>query len=110
VSFELFRAVTPFFTLAVTIVVAVIAYLLKDKMGQLEKKVDELERDLKKVDRIQAEDQKEILKEFVDKETFHMAIGKQEGVIKSIFGQLNDLSATLNQTIGSLRKGGGQHG
>ena len=118
-SFENFRAATPFITLLLMIGVWVIGWLvrrliadsylhfadlkkeLKHKIDQrsweLEKRMDKLERDLEKLEASRLADQKYLYEQFVPKEGFYRTVGKTESSIGRIFKLINELNKTVHR-------------
>ena len=118
-TFEIFRAATPFITLLLMIGVWVIGWLvkrliadsylhfadlkkeLKHKIDQrsweLEKRMDKLERDLEKLEASRLADQKYLYEQFVPKEGFYRTVGKTESSIGRIFKLINELNKTVHR-------------
>lgn len=106
---EIFRAVTPYVTFFLALAVGIMGFFLKFMITQnqrhfeeLAKKIENLEEDIKAVDKVHQEDQRAVLENYVHKESFYMAIGKLDAVVSKIFDELKEVSARLNQTIGAI--------
>jgi len=112
-TFEIFRAITPYITLVLMVGVWVVGWLirrliadssahfadlkkeLKHKIDQrsweLEKRIDKLESDLEKLEASRLADQKYLYEQFVSKEGFYRTVGKTERSLGRIFKLINRL-------------------
>ncbi len=98
---NLLASLTPYITLLLTALVGAIVYLIRDKLCHLERRVIDLEVDVRKVASEHNQDQRMILRDYVQKEEFYMAVGKMEGLVKEIFHDLREITQQLNRTIGA---------
>ncbi len=106
---EIFRAITPYITLFLAVIMGVIAWLLKwmanetsVEFGDLKNKIGVLEREIRELEKERRVDQKYIFEQYVDKESFYLAVGKTEGLISRIFDQLNELSQSVHKIVGAV--------
>ncbi len=106
---ELFRAVTPYITLFLAIIIGIIAWFLKwivngnrREFKDLEKKLDGLEAEMRALEKERRSDQKYMFEQYLEKEAFYLAVGKTEGLIGRIFDQLNELSQAVHQIVGAI--------
>jgi len=117
-TIELFRAVTPYITFLLVIVVGLIGFFLKWLLHlnernhrQLQDKIATLEQETRDLDKKRQADLKYMYEEYVSKESFYLAVGKMDGLISRIFDQLNELNRSVNQVIGALNiHGRDKHG
>ena len=106
---EIFRAITPYLTLFLALIMGIIAWFLKwmasgtnTEFGDLKNKIGVLEREIRELEKERRVDQKYIFEQYVDKESFYLAVGKTEGLIRRIFDQLNELSQSVHKIVGAV--------
>lgn len=101
-TLEALRAITPYISLLLAIVIGVLGFLLRVVYSTLSARVAINEERLAQVDKEHQLDQRALHERFVDRDSYLMTVGETKGTINRIFDQLNVLSATLNQTIGAI--------
>jgi hypothetical protein len=106
---EIFRAITPYLTFFLALLIAIIAWFLKwmangtrVEFRDLKKNIDSLENEIRGLEKERRVDQKYIFEQYVDKESFYLAVGKTEGLISRIFDQLNELSQSVHKIVGAV--------
>ncbi len=106
---EIFRAITPYLTFFLAIIIGIIAWFLKwmangtnAELKDLKNKIGALEGEIRGLEKERRMDQKYIFEQYVDKEAFYLAVGKTEGLISRIFDQLNDLSQSVHKIVGAV--------
>lgn len=106
---ELFRAITPYATFFLAIIIGIIAWFLKwmangtkGEFKDLKNKIGVLEREIRELEKERHVDQKYMFEQYVDKEAFYLAVGKTEGLISRIFDQLNELSQAVHKIVGAV--------
>jgi len=109
VSVEIFRAVTPYITFFLAIIIGIIAWFLKwmangnhREFKDLRNSIGALEREIRGLEKERRVDQKYMYEQYVDKEAFYLAVGKTEGLIRRIFDQLNELSQAVHKIVGAV--------
>lgn len=122
-TLELFRALTPFITLALVFGMGMVSWLikrligenvlhfhdlkkeLKDKIEQksriFEKRIDKVEQEIEKLESSRHVDQRYLYERFVSKENFYLSFEKTERSINEIFKQIYELGRMVNQTLGA---------
>ena len=108
-SVEIFRAVTPYVTFFLAIVIGIIAWFLKwmangnqREFKDIKNSIGALEREIRALEKERRMDQKYMYEQYVDKEAFYLAVGKTEGLISRIFDQLNELSQSVHKIVGAV--------
>lgn len=106
---EIFRAVTPYVTFFLAIVIGIIAWFLKwmansnhREFKDLKNSIGALEGEIRALEKERRMDQKYMFEQYVDKEAFYLAVGKTEGLISRIFDQLNELSQAVHKIVGAV--------
>jgi hypothetical protein len=106
---EIFRAITPYLTFFLAIIIGIIAWFLKwmangtnAEFRDLKNKIGVLEGEIRDLEKERHVDQKYIFEQYVDKEAFYLAVGKTEGLISRIFDQLNELSQSVHKIVGAV--------
>lgn len=106
---EIFRAITPYLTFFLAILIGIITWFLKwmangtrCEFRDLKNKIVSLENEIREVEKERRVDQKYIFEQYVDKESFYLAVGKTEGLISRIFDQLNELSQSVHKIVGAV--------
>ncbi|VAX28173.1 hypothetical protein MNBD_NITROSPINAE05-799 [hydrothermal vent metagenome] len=106
---EVFRAVTPYLTFFLAVLIAIIAWFLKwmasgtrAELRDIKKNIDSLESEIRGLEKDRRVDQKYNFEQYVDKESFYLAVGKTEGLISRIFDQLNELGQSVHEIIGAV--------
>ena len=106
-TIEMIRAVTPYVTFFLAIIIAIIAWFLKwmangtkGEFKDLKKKIDLLEGEIRDLEKERHVEQKYMFEQYVDKESFYLAVGKTEELIRRIFDQLNELSQAVHKIVG----------
>lgn len=106
---EIFRAITPYLTFFLAIIIGIIAWFLKwmangthTDFKELKNKIGTLEEEIRHIEKERRVDQKYIFEQYVDKEAFYLAVGKTEGLISRIFDQLNELSQSVHKIVGAV--------
>ena len=106
---EIFRAITPYITFFLSIVIGVIAWFLKwmangnrREFTELKKSIGALEGEIREMEKERRVDQKYMYEQYVDKEAFYLAVGKTEGLIGRIFDQLNELGQAVHKIVGAI--------
>ncbi len=106
---EIFRAITPYLTFFLAIIIGIIAWFLKwmangthREFKNLHHKIGVLESEIRDLEKERRVDQKYMFEQYVDKEAFYLAVGKTEGLISRIFDQLNELSQSVHQIVGAV--------
>jgi uncharacterized protein YoxC len=106
---EVFRAVTPYLTFFLAVLIAIIAWFLKwmasgtrTELRDIKKNIDSLESEIRGLEKDRRVDQKYNFEQYVDKESFYLAVGKTEGLISRIFDQLNELGQSVHEIIGAV--------
>jgi len=106
---EVFRAITPYLTFFLAIIIGIIAWFLKwmaneshAEFRDLKMKIGSLEGEIRNLEKERRVDQKYIFEQYVDKESFYLAVGKTEGLISRIFDQLNELSQAVHKIVGAI--------
>jgi hypothetical protein len=106
---EIFRAITPYLTFFLAILIGIIAWFLKwmangtnGEFKDLKSKIGILEGEIRYLEKERRVDQKYIFEQYVDKEAFYLAVGKTEGLISRIFDQLNELSQSVHKIVGAV--------
>lgn len=109
VTVEIFRAITPYVTFFLAIIMGIIAWLLKwmangnsREFEDLKKNIAGLEREIRELEKERRVDLKYMYEQYVDKEAFYLAVGKTEGLIGRIFDQLNELSQAVHKLVGAV--------
>lgn len=122
-TLEIFRALTPFITLALVFGMGMVSWLikrligenvfhfrnlkkeLKDKIEQksriFEKRVDRVEQKIENLESSRQVDQKYLYERFVSKENFYLSFEKTERSINEIFKQIYELGRMVNRTLGA---------
>lgn len=122
-TLELFRALTPFITLALVFGMGMVSWLikrligenvlhfhdlkkeLKDKIEQksriFEKRIDKVEQQIENLESSRHVDQRYLYERFVSKENFYLSFEKTERSINEIFKQIYELGRMVNQTLGA---------
>lgn len=106
---DIFRAITPYITFFLAIIMGIIAWFLKwmangnhREFIDLKKSIDALEGEIRELEKERRVDQKYMYEQYVDKEAFYLAVGKTEGLISRIFDQLNELSQAVHKIVGAV--------
>jgi hypothetical protein len=106
---EIFRAITPYLTFFLAIIIGIIAWFLKwmasgnnTEFRDLKNKMGVLEGEIRELEKERHVDQKYMFEQYVDKEAFYLAVGKTEGLIRRIFDQLNELSQAVHKIVGAV--------
>jgi len=106
-TIEIFRAITPYLTFFLAIIIGIIAWFLKwmangtrGEFKDLKKQLGVLEGEIRALEKERHVDQKYMFEQYVDKEAFYLAVGKTEGLIRRIFDQLNELSQAVHKIVG----------
>ncbi|MCH8207630.1 MAG: hypothetical protein IIA62_00995 [Nitrospinae bacterium] len=121
-TLEIFRALTPFITLALVFGMGMVSWLikrligenvlhfhdlkkeLKDKIEQksriFEKRIDKVEQEIEKLESSRHVDQRYLYERFVSKENFYLSFEKTERSINEIFKQIYELGRMVNQILG----------
>ena len=106
---EIFRAITPYLTFFLAFLIGIIAWFLKwmangtrAEFRDLKKNIDSLENEIREQEKERRIDQKYIFEQYVDKESFYLAVGKTEGLISRILDQLNELSQSVHKIVGAV--------
>lgn len=106
---DIFRAITPYLTFFLAILIGIIAWFLKwmangtnGEFKDLKNKIGILEGEIRYLEKERRVDQKYIFEQYVDKEAFYLAVGKTEGLISRIFDQLNELSQSVHKIVGAV--------
>jgi len=106
---EIFRAITPYLTFFLAIIIGIIAWFLKwmatgtkGEFNDLKHKIGILEDEIRALEKERRVDQKYMFEQYVDKEAFYLAVGKTEGLISRIFDQLNELSQAVHKIVGAV--------
>lgn len=124
-TLEIFRALTPFITLALVFGMGMVSWLikrligenvlhfhdlkkeLKDKIEQksriFEKRIDKVEQNIQNLESSRNVDQKYLYERFMSKENFYLSFEKTERSINEIFKQIYELGRMINQTISAHR-------
>lgn len=122
-TLEIFRALTPFITLALVFGMGMVSWLikrligenvlhfhdlkkeLKDKIEQksriFEKRIDKVEQEIEKLESSRHVDQRYLYERFVSKENFYLSFEKTERSINEIFKQIYELGRMVNQILGA---------
>jgi len=122
-TLEIFRALTPFITLALVFGMGMVSWLikrligenvlhfhdlkkeLKDKIEQksriFEKRIDKVEQEIENLESSRHVDQRYLYERFVSKENFYLSFEKTERSINEIFKQIYELGRLVNQTLGA---------
>ena len=122
-TLEIFRALTPFITLALVFGMGMVSWLikkligenvfhfrdlkkeLKDKIEQksriFEKRVDKVEQKIENLESSRQVDQRYLYERFVSKENFYLSFEKTERSINEIFKQIYELGRMVNQILGA---------
>jgi len=122
-TLEIFRALTPFITLALVFGMGMVSWLikrligenvlhfhdlkkeLKDKIEQksrnFEKRIDKVEQEIEKLESSRHVDQRYLYERFVSKENYYLSFEKTERSINEIFKQIYELGRMVNQILGS---------
>lgn len=79
-----------------------LGFMVRQAFNQLKSDVDSLRGEIRSIHVEQSEGREKMYREFVAKEDHHIYIGKMEGLFSTVFRDLKNLTATLNQTIGQL--------
>lgn len=121
-TLEIFRALTPFITLALVFGMGMVSWLikrligenvlhfhdlkkeLKDKIEQksriFEKRIDKVEQEIEKLESSRHVDQRYLYERFVSKENYYLSFEKTERSINEIFKQIYELGRMVNQILG----------
>lgn len=122
-TLEIFRALTPFITLALVFGMGMVSWLikrligenvlhfhdlkkeLKDKIEQksriFEKRIDKVEQEIEKLESSRHVDQRYLYERFVSKENYYLSFEKTERSINEIFKQIYELGRMVNQILGA---------
>ncbi len=122
-TLEIFRALTPFITLALVFGMGMVSWLikrligengrhfhdlkkeLKDKIEQksriFEKRIDKVEQEIENLESSRHVDQRYLYERFMSKENFYLSFEKTERSINEIFKQIYELGRMVNQTLGA---------
>ncbi len=122
-TLEIFRALTPFITLALVFGMGMVSWLikrligenvlhfhdlkkeLKDKIEQksriFEKRIDKVEQEIENLESSRHVDQRYLYERFVSKENFYLSFEKTERSINEIFKQIYELGRMVNQILGA---------
>ena len=106
---EIFRAITPYLTFFLAIIIGIIAWLLKwmangthGEFKDMKNKIGVLEGEIRDLEKERHVDQKYMFEQYIDKEAFYLTVGKTEGLISRIFDQLNELSQAVHKIVGAV--------
>ena len=106
---EIFRAITPYLTFFLAIIIGIIAWFLKwmangtlGEFKDLKNKIGVLEGEIRDLEKERHVDQKYMFEQYIDKEAFYLTVGKTEGLISRIFDQLNELSQAVHKIVGAV--------
>ncbi len=113
-SIEIFRALTPYITLALVIGVGATGWFvrrlitdtaahfadLKEDMGR---RLDKVEEDIQALETARLADQKYLHEKFVTSQVFYMSVGETKALVSKIFDELKEVNRLVNQTLGSMQ-------
>ena len=110
-SIELFRAITPYVTMLLALAFGIFVFFFKwfaseqaRSFKDITAAIVSLKNDIKELDDEHQNDQRILLREFIDKESYYLAVGKIDGLIEKIFHQLNENSKALHEVLGGLKE------
>jgi hypothetical protein len=111
-NLELFRVLTPWFSLLLLLGLGTIGWLIRCMVAEnfcrfrdFKENLEDIENSLRDLERVRQDDQKYLFEQYVDKKAFYVAVGKNEALISRIFKQLNELAKSVNQIVGALNAG-----
>ena len=127
-NIEIFMALTPYLTFAGMVGVGIVGWLLKRLIAQniqlfdnlkqelkskiderstdLGNRIDQMEKDLAKLEQARLTDQKYFYERFVAKENFHRTVGRLESSVGRIFKLISELSKAVHQSLGASKNHG----
>ena len=116
-NLELFRVLTPWFSLLLLLGLGTIGWLIRCMVAEnfcrfhdFKENLEDIENSLRDLERVRQDDQKHLFEQYVDKKAFYVAVGKNEALISRIFKQLNELAKSVNQIVGALNAGENRNG
>lgn len=109
-TLEIFRMLTPYITVFAAISTAVLGWFIRwvvtehnRNFRQIRDEMAQLELEIKELEKGRLADQKYLFEQYVDKESFYLAVGKMDGLISRIYDQLNELNRAVHQMVGAIQ-------
>ena len=109
-TLEMFRMLTPYITVFVAIGTGILGWFVRwvvtehnRNFRQIRGEIVRLEREIKELEKGRLADQKYLFEQYVDKESFYLAVGKLDGLISRIYDQLNELNRAVHQMVGAIK-------
>lgn len=109
-TLDLFRMFTPYITFFLAIGTGVLGWFVRwmvlehnSNFREIREEIVRLEIEIKDLEKGRMADQKYLFEQYVDKESFYLAVGKMDGLISRIFDQLTELNRTVHQMMGVIK-------